>query len=61
MIRILTTAGIAGIALTVLAFVGEGDYQAELAMSAQYDRMVCAGKWPDYEHRQPDCESFTTR
>ena len=22
-----------------------------------YEQMVCAGAWPDYEHRKPDCEA----
>lgn len=53
----ITTA--AAIAALLLAFgiVGAMDYEDAVAADQHYNEMVCAGYWPDYEDRRPDCSS----
>ena len=38
------------LALLLLGFVGNMDYEDELAEQAFYEEMVCAGHWPDYQN-----------
>lgn len=35
--------------------VGSGDVAELEAQAKFYDEMVCAGHWPDYEGRKPQC------
>lgn len=35
--------------------VGSGDVAELEAQAKVYDEMVCAGHWPDYEERKPEC------
>ena len=41
--------------LFILGFAGRGDYEAELAQDLFYEKMVCAGAWPDYKNLAPEC------
>lgn len=36
--------------------VGSGDVAELEAQAKVYDEMVCAGHWPDYEGRKPECQ-----
>lgn len=47
--RILLNAGVV-LALLMLGFVGNMDYEDELAEQAFYEEMVCLGHWPDYKN-----------
>jgi hypothetical protein len=51
---------IALVLIYAVAKVGTMDHQdAELA-GEHYRAMVCAGYWPDYDNRQPDCSNAPT-
>ena len=39
-----------------LGLAGSGDIQEAEAQAAVYEKMVCAGHWPDYEGRKPKCQ-----
>lgn len=41
--------------LIAWGIVSESDYQEELDQQDHYIEMVCAGHWPDYDDRNPDC------
>lgn len=41
--------------LAVFGLVGNMDYQDAKAEESRYAAMVCAGHWPDYDNRKPDC------
>ena len=41
--------------LAALGFAGTGDVQEAEAQAKLYNKMVCAGHWPDYENRKPRC------
>ena len=41
--------------LLALGIAGNGDIEAEQDSARLYSEMVCAGYWPDYEQRKPDC------
>ena len=45
--------------ITVLGFVGSMDYEDAVAEDEHYTDMVCAGHWPDYDNRNPDCEEIS--
>ena len=47
--RILLNVGVV-LALLLLGFVGNMDYEDELAEQAFYEEMVCLGHWPDYQN-----------
>lgn len=47
--RILLNAGVV-LALLLLGFVSNMDYEDELAEQAFYEEMVCLGHWPDYKN-----------
>jgi hypothetical protein len=38
-----------------LGLVGSMDVAEAEAQAKFYERMVCAGHWPDYENRKPKC------
>jgi len=42
--------------ITALAFVGDADYQDEIAQADRYTHNVCHGFHPDYDNRSPSCE-----
>lgn len=35
--------------------IGAMDYEDARGAEQHYNEMVCAGYWPDYDNRQPDC------
>lgn len=39
-----------------LGLAGSGDIQEAEAQAKVYEKMVCAGHWPDYEGRKPKCQ-----
>ena len=49
------------IALLFMAYgiVGSMDYEDAVAADQHYTEMVCAGRWPDYDARRPDCSTRT--
>jgi len=42
-------------ALLAFGIAGNGDIEAEEDSAKVYAEMVCAGYWPDYENRNPNC------
>jgi hypothetical protein len=42
-------------AIIGLGIAGMWDYEDAVDQDAEYRMMVCAGYWPDYEDRKPDC------
>jgi len=51
------------IALLFLAYgiVGTMDYEDAVGQEELYKEMVCAGHWPDYDDRMPDCSDSQIR
>ena len=49
---------IAGLAafVAIYGWVGTMDVQDQRRHAEHYAEMVCAGAWPDYDDRNPDCE-----
>lgn len=45
---------LAAIIFGMVALADDG-YEHAVEMSEHYDEMVCAGHWPDYDNREPDC------
>lgn len=41
--------------IIALGIAGIWDYEDAVQTDAEYKMMVCAGYWPDYEDRKPDC------
>ena len=39
-----------------LGVAGSFDYEDETDRVNEYNMMVCAGYWPDYEKRNPECK-----
>jgi hypothetical protein len=52
-----TYAALVGVFLC-LGFVGSLDVEDAEASARHYSEMVCAGHWPDYENRRPNCEQL---
>ena len=42
--------------VVVLGLVGRMDYEDAVAQEQRYTDMVCAGAWPDYDNRNPECD-----
>ena len=42
--------------VVVLGLVGRMDYEDAKAQAEHYTDMVCAGAWPDYDNRNPECD-----
>jgi len=53
---IATAAAIAAL-LLAYGIVGTMDYEDAVVADQHYTEMVCAGYWPDYEDRRPDCSA----
>lgn len=51
----LTATAAALVFLAAFGLVGNMDYQDAKAAESHYAAMVCAGHWPDYDNRNPDC------
>ena len=43
--------------IAALGFAGNGDLEEAEKQAKVYTDMVCAGHWPDYEGRKPQCET----
>ena len=44
-------------ALLALGIAGTGDIEVEEDSARMYNEMVCKGHWPDYEGRNPQCNT----
>jgi len=53
---IATAAAIAAM-LLAYGIVGTLEYEDAIAADQHYAEMVCAGLWPDYDDRKPDCSA----
>lgn len=55
-----TIATAAALAALLLAYgiVGTADYEDAVAADQHYTEMVCAGHWPDYDDRKPNCSAI---
>lgn len=42
-----------------VVMIGDMDHQDAVDMDLHYQEMVCAGHWPDYDNRRPDCAGAT--
>lgn len=51
----ITTAAAIAALLLAYGIVGTMDYEDAVEADRRYAEMVCAGYWPDYEDRRPDC------
>lgn len=54
----ITTAAAIAALLLAYGIVGTMDYEDAIAADQHYTDMVCAGYWPDYEDRRPDCSAI---
>lgn len=56
--KTITTAAAITALLLAYGIVGTSDYEDAVAADQHYTKMVCAGVWPDYEDRRPDCSAI---
>ena len=42
--------------IAAISLAGHWDMQEAERQSAHYIDMVCAGYWPDYDNREPECK-----
>lgn len=56
--KTITTAAAIAALLLAYGIVGTMDYEDAVAADQRYTEMVCAGVWPDYEDRRPDCSAI---
>jgi hypothetical protein len=56
--KTLTTAAALAVLLLAYGVVGKSDYEEAVAADQHYSEMVCAGYWPDYDDRKPDCSAI---
>lgn len=56
--KTITTAAAIAALLLAYGIVGTADYEDAIAADQHYTEMVCAGYWPDYEDRRPDCSAI---
>lgn len=54
-VKPITTAAAVIAMLLAYGIVGTMDYEDAVEADLLYTDMVCAGYWPDYEDRRPDC------
>ena len=54
----LTTAAALAALLLAYGIVGTSDYEDAVAADQHYTEMVCAGYWPDYDDRKPNCSDI---
>lgn len=55
--KTITTAAALAAILLAYGIVGTSDYEDAVAADQHYTEMVCAGYWPDYDDRKPDCSA----
>lgn len=55
--KTITTAAAIAVLLLAYGIVGMMDYEDAVAADKRYTEMVCAGIWPDYDGRRPDCSA----
>ena len=41
--------------VAAISLAGHWDMQEAERAAAHYNKMVCAGAWPDYDTREPEC------
>ncbi len=41
--------------ILVFGLVGNADLEEAQRQADHYTEMVCAGAWPDYDNRNPEC------
>ena len=41
--------------VAAIGLAGRWDMQEAQRQAEQYRDMVCAGAWPDYDNREPEC------
>jgi hypothetical protein len=54
----LTTAAVIALLLLAFGLVGQSDYEDAVAADQHYTEMVCAGYWPDFDGRKPNCSAI---
>lgn len=55
----LKAAGLIALLFVAYGIVGTSDYEDAVGQEELYKEMVCAGHWPDYDDRRPDCSTRT--
>lgn len=53
----LKAAGLIALLFLAYGIVGTMDYEDAVGQEELYKEMVCAGHWPDYDDRRPDCSA----
>lgn len=53
----LKAAGLIALLFLAYGIAGTSDYEAAVEADQHYTEMVCAGYWPDYDDRKPDCSA----
>lgn len=56
--KTITTAAALAALLLAYGIVGTSDYEDAVAADQHYTEMVCAGYWPDYDDRKPNCSAI---
>lgn len=56
--KTITTAAALAALLLAYGIVGTADYEDAVAADQHYTEMVCAGHWPDYDDRKPNCSAI---
>jgi hypothetical protein len=56
-VKPITTAAAIAAMLLAYGIVGTMDYEDAVGQEELYKEMVCAGLWPDYDDRNPDCSA----
>ena len=51
----MKTAAVAVFLLFAISIAGHWDMQEAQRQEQHYIDMVCAGAWPDYNNREPEC------
>jgi len=59
--KTLTTAAALAALLLAYGIVCTSDFEDAVAADQHYREMVCAGYWPDYDDRKPDCSAQIAR
>ena len=54
----LKAAGLIALLFLAYGIVGTLDYEDAIEADRHYTEMVCAGHWPDYDDRRPDCSAI---
>ena len=52
----VTKAAFVILVVWAIGVLGRWDIEEERRQARHYEEMVCAGAWPDYDNREPECQ-----